>query len=84
VLGGGLALFLASDVAFRLILKIRPVAQRAVGTLVLLLVIPAAAFAGALGLATAIAVLVLMIYFEDRARGVRWGNAAAWTAPSEQ
>ena len=38
--------------------------------------------AGVLGLAAAVLVLTIMLVFEDRARGVSWGDRTAWTAPT--
>jgi len=82
VFGGGLAVFLASDVAFRLILRIRPLVHRAVAAVAALAVIPAAMVAGVLGLGAAVLVLTVMLVLEDRARGVSWGDRSAWTVPT--
>jgi low temperature requirement protein LtrA len=83
VLGLGIAVFLAGDVAFRLFLRIRPVVHRAVAVVAVLLVIPAATEAGVLGLAVAVLVLSVMLYLEDRSRGLAWGDRDAWTRPTE-
>jgi low temperature requirement protein LtrA len=83
VLGVGIALFLASDVAFRRVLRIPGVRHRAVAAVVVLAVIPAAMVAGVLGVTTAVVVLSVMIFFEDRARGVSWQDRSVWTAHAE-
>jgi low temperature requirement protein LtrA len=83
VLGAGLAVFLASDVLFRLILRIRPVLHRAISVVVVrLAVIPAAMVSGALGMGVAVVVLSVMLIFEDRARGVAWSDTSHWTTPT--
>ena len=82
VLAGGLAVYLISDVAFRLILKIPTVRFRAAAALVVVATIPLGMIAGVLGLAAAVTVLAVMLYLEDRARGLRWGDRASWTAPT--
>ena len=79
---GGLAVFLASDVRV-------PAAPAhptrcctaPVAALVMVAVIPVAMVAGALGLGAAVVVLSVMLFFEDRARGLRWGDRSAWTGP---
>jgi low temperature requirement protein LtrA len=81
VLAAGLAVFLGSDVAFRLMLRMRPVLHRAVAAFAVFAVVPAAMAAGVWGLAVALAILYVMLFFEDRARGVRWGDRRAWTLP---
>jgi low temperature requirement protein LtrA len=83
VLGAGLAVFLVGDVAFRLVLRIPPVRHRAAGAVVALGVIPAATVAGVLGLTTAVVVLSVMIFLEDRARGLHWRDRSAWTATTK-
>jgi low temperature requirement protein LtrA len=80
---GGLAIFIASDVAFRLVLRIRPVLHRAIAAVVGLALIPVAMVGGALALAGAVLLLSVMIFFEDRARGVRWGDRSGWTSPTK-
>lgn len=82
VLAGGVAIYLLSDVAFRLILKIPSVRYRAGAALVVVATIPLGMIAGIMGLAAAVAVLAVMLYLEDRARGLRWGDRSAWTAPT--
>jgi hypothetical protein len=67
---------------FRRILRIRPLVHRAIGAVVLVAVIPVAMVGGALGLGTAVVVLSVMLFLEDRARGVRWGDPTAWTSPT--
>jgi low temperature requirement protein LtrA len=83
ILGVGLAAFLLGDVAFRRLLHIPSVTHRAVAAVVVLAVVPGAMVAGVLGLAAAVVVLSLMLYLEDRARGLSWGDRRAWTAPTE-
>jgi hypothetical protein len=83
VLAGGLALFLAGDAGFRLILRLPSVPYRGIGAVVMLGVIPAAMVAGVLGLAAAVAVLVVMLFLEDRARGLDWNDRSAWTTPTK-
>jgi len=83
VLGVGLAIFLVGDVAFRLLLHISSVAYRAAAAVVVLAVIPAGLMAGVLGLAVAVVVLSVMLYLEDRARGLSWQDRSAWTAPTQ-
>lgn len=82
ILAGGLAIYLLSDVAFRLILNIRPVRYRASAALVVVATIPLGVIAGVVGLAAAVAVLAIMLYLEDRARGLNWGDRTAWTRPT--
>jgi low temperature requirement protein LtrA len=82
VLAIGLAVFIMSDVAFRRVLRIGPLIHRVIGAVVILAVIPAGLVAGVLGLVAAVLVLSVMLYFEDRARGLRWGDRSAWTAPT--
>jgi low temperature requirement protein LtrA len=84
VLAGGLALFLASDVVFRRLLRLPQLAHRAVAAVVVLAVIPAAMVSGALGLGVAVVIVSAMIFFEDRARGLSWGDRSAWTAPTPE
>jgi low temperature requirement protein LtrA len=83
VLGAGLAVFLAGDVAFRLLLHIPSVRHRAAGAVVVLAVIPAAMVAGVLGLTAAVVVLSVMIFLEDRARGLNWHDRSSWTSPTQ-
>lgn len=83
VLGGGLALFLAGDVAFRLLLRLSQTLYRSIATPLVLAVIPAAMVAGAAGLAVAVVILNVMIYLEDRRRGVSWGDRTSWISPTE-
>jgi low temperature requirement protein LtrA len=81
-LAGGLALFLVSDVALRVLLRMPSVVHRAGAGVVVVAVIPAGMAAGALGLAVAVAILALMLFLQDRARGVSWGDRSAWSAPT--
>ncbi len=82
-LAGGIALFLAGDVAYRRILRITPVLHRTITVVVVLAVIPVAMVAGVLGLAAAVVLLSVMLFLEDRARGLNWRDRSAWTAPTE-
>jgi len=59
------------------------VRHRAIFAVVVLVAIPASMVAGALGLGVAVVALYLMLYLEDRARGLRWGDRTSWTAPTE-
>lgn len=81
-LGLGIALFLAGDVAFRLVLRIPGVLHRAAAAVAVVMVIPAGTVAGVLGLATAVVVLAAMVFLEDRARGLNWGDRSAWSTPT--
>ncbi|MEO3861969.1 low temperature requirement protein A [Acrocarpospora sp. B8E8] len=72
LLAAGLAVYLLSDVAFRLVLRIRPVRFRAAAAVAVLATIPAGIVLGWAQLAALLAVLTGMLYLEDRAGGRRW------------
>jgi low temperature requirement protein LtrA len=72
LLAGGLAVYLLSDVAFRLVLHIRPVRFRAVAALAVLATIPAGVVLEPAQLSGLVVVLIGMLYLEDRAGGGRW------------
>lgn len=81
-LGLGIALFLAGDVAFRLVLRLPGALHRAAAGVAAVAVIPAGMVAGVLGLATAVVVLGAMAFLEHRVRGLTWGDRAAWSTPA--
>jgi low temperature requirement protein LtrA len=69
VLGGGVAVFLAADVAFRRVLSIAPIGVRGVGTLVALATVPVGLWMSAAQLgALALAVLATLVVEEWRSR----------------
>lgn len=69
VLGGGVAVFLAADVAFRRVLGITPTGVRAVGALVTLATVPVGLWMSAAQLgALALAVLAVLVVEEWRSR----------------
>ncbi|GAA1000636.1 low temperature requirement protein A [Acrocarpospora macrocephala] len=72
LLAAGLAVYLLSDVAFRLVLRIGPVRFRAAAAVAVLATIPAGIALGLAQLAALLAVLTGMLYLEDRAGGRRW------------
>jgi low temperature requirement protein LtrA len=74
VLAGGVALYLASDVAFRQILKIGRARFRGGAAFVVLLTIPIGLFLGAAQMIAVLAVLTGMLYLEDRASGIVWSR----------
>jgi low temperature requirement protein LtrA len=74
VLAGGLALYLASDVVFRLVLRIGRVRFRAGAAVVVLAAIPLGLVIGVLQLVAMIVVLSVMLWLEDRAEGIRWSK----------
>ncbi len=74
VLAAGVALYLASDVAFRQILKIGRARFRGGAALVVLLTIPIGLFLGAAQMIAVLAVLTGMLYLEDRASGIVWSR----------
>jgi len=69
LLAAGLAVYLLSDVAFRLVLHIGPVRFRAAAAVAVLATIPAGIALGLAQLTALVAVLIGMLYLEDRAAG---------------
>jgi len=74
VLAAGLALYLASDVVFRLVLRIGRIRFRAGAGIVVLAAIPLGLVMGVLQLVAMILVLSVMLWLEDRAEGIRWSK----------
>ncbi len=76
VIAAGIAVYLISDVAFRLVLHIKPVRYRAGAAVAALATIPAGIVFGMAQLAALLLVLIGMLYLEDRSEGMRWSARA--------
>ena len=74
VLGGGLAIYLLSDVAFRRVLAIGRIQFRAIAAAVVLVTIPLGLIMGLLEMAALVVVLTVMLWREDRAEGIVWSR----------
>jgi low temperature requirement protein LtrA len=72
VLAGGLALYLVSDAIFRRVLKIGRIRFRVAAAAVALATIPLGLVMGILQAIAMIFLLSVMLWFEDRAEGIRW------------